>query len=234
MSQQTTETTATVIPPTGGAATAATASANTPADPPAGGQQQTATEPAGGTATAATEQIPGEEALGDPGKQALDRMKAERNQAQRELAEAKQREAALQAKIDGREQEFAAEQEKQRLREEGLSQAKTQVLKASLLAAAAGKLADPNDALAYIDVSTFEVNDDFTTDGAALLGAVNDLITRKPYLAAQGGSGFTGSVDQGTRNGEPLSIDEQIKQAEAKGDFRTAGVLKSQKLLDLS
>ena len=81
------------------------------------------------------------------------------------------------------------------------AKANTRIVKAEIRAAAAGKLADPADALTFIDPSTLEVEDDGNTDAAALSAAIDDLLQNKPYLAAQGGKKFQGSADGGTRNG---------------------------------
>lgn len=104
----------------------------------------------------------------------------------------------LQAKMEGREAEHAAAVEAQRVKDEALAAANTKIAKANLRAAAAGKLADPMDALTFIDVSSFEVDDDGNTDEAALNAAIEDLITNKPYLAAQG-KRFQGDADGGAR-----------------------------------
>jgi hypothetical protein len=153
-------------------------------------------ETATAEATATTEAT---EALGDAGKKALDAMKAERKAARDAAATEKARADALQAKLDGKEAEFTAAQEAQRVRDEALEAANQRILKAEIRAAAAGKLNDPADALAYIDLSLFEVGDDGSVDSDAIGSAVSDLISKKPYLAAQG-QRFQGSADGGARN----------------------------------
>jgi hypothetical protein len=138
-------------------------------------------------------------ALGDAGKKALDAMKADRKKARDEAAAEKARADALQAKLDGTEAEHTKTLEAQRVKDDALAAANNRILSAEVRAAAAGKLNDPADALAYIDLSSFEVGDDGSVDTDAIGAAVSDLISKKPYLAAQGGR-FQGSADGGARN----------------------------------
>lgn len=130
---------------------------------------------------------PGEQSLGDAGKQALDRMKAKWKEAERLARERESALAELQAKVDGREREFAAEEERRKVESEALAKANDRILKAEVRAQAAGLLADPADALHYLDLSEFEVGADGEVDSAAIKRAIESLIKSKPYLAAQGG-----------------------------------------------
>jgi hypothetical protein len=150
--------------------------------------------------TEATTEVEGAEHLGDKGKKALDAMKAERKAAQDEARQAKAERDALKAQIEGKEAEHKAQQEAQKVKDEALSAANTRILKAEVRAAAAGKLADPTDALLYIDLSKLDVSDDGEVDADAIKAAVEDLVKNKPYLAAQGGNRFQGGADGGTRN----------------------------------
>lgn len=142
---------------------------------------------------------PGASALGDPGKRALDAMKAERNTARAELSELRKEFDALRAQIDGKEAEHAAAVEAQRVKDEALASANERIRKAEVRAAAAGKLADPMDALKFLDLSTIEVGEDGEVDADAVNAALDQLISEKPYLAAQGRR-FQGSADAGARN----------------------------------
>ena len=105
---------------------------------------------------------------------------------------------ALKAKAEGREVEHQKALEAQRIKDEALAAANQRILSAEIRAQAAGKLNDPSDALAYIDLSSFEVTDDGSVDADAIGSAITDLISKKPYLAAQG-SRFQGSADGGAR-----------------------------------
>lgn len=95
----------------------------------------------------------------------------------------------LQAKIAGQEKEYAAEQERRKVESEALAKANDRIRKAEVRAAAASKLADPADALRFIDLDQFEVADDGSVDADAITDAIEGLIKEKPYLAAQGGTG---------------------------------------------
>lgn len=140
----------------------------------------------------------GEQALGDAGKQALDRMKAERNAARKEAQATAAMLAEMQAKIDGKEAEFKAEQERRSRDAETLSKTNQRIVKSEFKAAAKGVLADPADAYKFIDLDSFEVDDDGNVDEDAIASALTDLVKSKPYLAAQGNR-FQGGADGGTR-----------------------------------
>lgn len=199
--------------------------------------------------------IPGEESLGDPGKQALARMKAEKREAERKARdaearlaeavgdggkkaldtmraakrEAEDRLAEALAKIEGREKEHAAQVAQREVEAAALAKANERILKAEVRAVAASALADPADALLYLDLSGFEVGDDGEVDTAAVTAAIDDLVKRKPYLAAQGGAKFKGTADGGTRKESAKSIDDQIAEATKAGNHRLAISLKRQK-----
>lgn len=197
--------------------------------------QETATEAVeetqdvAGESTADNEQgqeVEGAEALSDAGKQALDRMKAKWKEAERLAKERETALAELQAKAEGREKEFAAEQERRKVEAEALAKADERILKAEIRAAAAQKLADPADALRFIDLGEFEVGTDGEVDAEAISAAIDDLLKSKPYLAAQGGSGpvFESpgshrdpSKGQVTRTELERMTPDQINAARAEG-----------------
>ena len=145
--------------------------------------------------------VEGEEALGDPGKKALDTMKAERKAALDRAKAAEAKAAELAAKLEGREAEYTAEVEKRRVKDEA-------ILRAELCGAAKGKLADPSDAALYINLSDFEVSDSGDVDTDALDAAIADLVSRKPHLAATPGRRFDGDADAGARavSGAPKQL----------------------------
>lgn len=138
--------------------------------------------------------------LGDAGKKAIDAMKAERNEARAAHKQAMAELEALKAAAEGREKEHQAELERKKLKDEAIAEANQRVLKAEVRAAAAGKLADPADALKFIDLSSFEVTEDGTVDAAGIADAIDVLLKDKPYLSAQGGKRFEGEADGGPRN----------------------------------
>jgi len=152
-------------------------------------------------APAAPVEPEGTDALGDAGKKALDAMKADRNAAKAEAAALQAQLADMKAKAEGREAEHAAQIAAQKVKDDALSAANQRILKAEFRAAAAGKLADPADALKFItDMSAFEVGADGEVNASAIAAAIEDLIKTKPYLAAATAPKF-GSADAGVRNG---------------------------------
>lgn len=170
----------------------------------------------------------GETALGDAGKKALDAMKAQRNEAKAEAKRVADELAALKAQVEGKQAEFEAEKKARELEAGALAKANERILKAEVRAAAAGKLADPADALRFLDLSALEVGADGEVDGDAVAAAINDLIKTKPYLAAQG-KRFEGDADGGTRKEsgpKQLTRDdlsrmspEEIDRAHSEGRF---------------
>ena len=183
----------------------------------------------------ATPDPPGAEALGDAGKKALDAMKAERHAAKQEAADLRAKLDAVLAKEQGREAEHAAALAAQKVRDDALATANARILKAEVRAAAAGKLADPQDALKFLDLSTFEVGTDGEVDGGAVEAAILDLIKRKPYLAAaQGGPRFQAGADGGARKESQTSIDEQIAAATKAGNIPLVIALKQRRFANAS
>ena len=182
---------------------------------------------AAGTSAAESAEHPGEAALGDAGKKALDSMKAERNAARSEVSELRRQFEALQAQVAGTEKEHAAAVEAQRVKDEALAKANDRIRRAEVRAQAAAKLADPTDALKFLDLDSIEVGDDGEVDADAVGAAIDQLISDKPYLAAQGRK-FQGNADAGARNDavgpQQLTRDDlgamtpaEIVQADADG-----------------
>lgn len=73
------------------------------------------------------------------------------------------------------------------------------IIRTEVKAAAKGLIADPNDALAFIDLSQFDVSADGSVDETDITDAINGLLEKKPYLAAQA-KRFQDSADGGSRN----------------------------------
>ena len=206
-------------------------------DNAAGDQDSTDAQNAAGDENASTdaqnsgaddENVDGAEALGDPGKKALDAMKAKWKAAETKAAAEAVARAALQAQIDGKEAEHTAELERQQVKDDALAAANLRIKKAELRAAAKGKLSDPSDALTFIDLDDVEVDDEGNVDTSALDAAVDELLSKKPYLAAQGGRRFQGDGDGGARNGNqrPSQLTEaEVKKLSAEG--RHAEIVKA-------
>lgn len=140
----------------------------------------------------------GTDALGDAGKKALDSMKskwhAERDQRRALEAEI---EALKAPKPSGDDSAPDTAEIKRQATRDANAKANTRIIRSEIKAAAAGKLADPSDALAYLDPSKFELNADGDVDADELADAIDDLLTRKPYLAAKAAPRFQGTGDGG-------------------------------------
>ena len=135
------------------------------------------------------------------------------------------------AKLQGREAEYQAEQkakeDRAQAEADAIGKANQRIVRAEVRAAAAAKLADPTDALLYIDLDQFEVGDDGEVDASAVASAVDALVKSKPYLAAQGGSTVfdsptsrregDSSKGQLTRDHLKAMSPEQINAARAEG-----------------
>ena len=73
------------------------------------------------------------------------------------------------------------------------------IIRTEVKAAAKGLIADPNDALAFIDLSQFDVSEDGSVDETDIADAIKGLLEKKPYLAAPARR-FQDSADGGSRN----------------------------------
>lgn len=134
----------------------------------------------------------------DPDEGLKKALKSER-QARR-AAERKARELEAAQESAGKEPaEQALDQARREAAAEATQKANARILKSEIRAAAKGRLADPSDAFAYLDTEEFEVGDDGEVDLDAIEEAIGDLLTRKPYLAADSGEKFRGSADQGAQ-----------------------------------
>lgn len=137
------------------------------------------------------------------------------------------------AKFDELEQSQKTEIEKamerasaaERERDQALLQAQEQTLRTAIIGAAAGKLADPSDAVALIDRSAVEFGKDGSPTNVGEL--VSSLLEAKPHLAASGGARGT-SADQGARGTKAGQITreqlrtmtaDQITAAQASGQL---------------
>jgi hypothetical protein len=142
---------------------------------------------------------PGEEALGDAGKRALDAMKAKWRTARDELAALK-REKEREA--EGKEGD---KPDVEKIRERAALEARTELLRERVLdkieAKAAKLFADPEDAVALLARRSEEFISDGRVDTDEIMEALSDLIKRKPHLAATAPPRFAGSADGGARKG---------------------------------
>lgn len=169
------------------------------ADAPANGPvTPAAAPPANGPAVTPVDTVPGADALGDPGKRALDAMKTNWH-TERDMRKAlEQRIADLEAAKSAPD-----------------PRADKRIIRAELKAAATGKFADVSDLFQNIDLDQFEVSEDGDVDPAKLTAAIEDLLTRKPHLAASKRPRFEGTADGGAAGRE--SGPSQLTRADLKG-----------------
>lgn len=170
----------------------------------------------------------GADKLGEPGKRALASMKGKwrserdkRRELERKLADKDTGGASASDDADTirRQAEAAA-----------TVKANTRIVRSEVRAAAAGKLADPRDALTFLDLGQFEVNEDGEIDAEEISDAIDELIKSKPYLAAATAKRFQGTGDGGAarKAGRPKQLSErdlktmtpeQIVKAQDEGRF---------------
>lgn len=143
--------------------------------------------------------------------------------AERKLRKEKERE--LRTAIQEREtanlepDEKALAEARREAAAEATSAANKRILRTELRAIAKGRLADPADALLYLDPDEF-VGDDGEPDTEAIEEAISDLLTKRPYLGVDTGQKFRGSADQGAKgkSGKPLQMThEEVKKLSAEG-----------------
>ncbi|MFJ8109982.1 hypothetical protein [Streptomyces sp. NPDC096132] len=173
----------------------------------------------------------GADQLGDAGKQALDRMK-EKWRKERERRKAAESERDQIKGAGGNADD--SEQIRTEADRAATAKANGRIVRSEIRAAAAGKLANPRDALAFLDVSQFEVDEDGQVDEDEIAEAIEDLLKERPYLGVAAKvpePRFQGTGDGGARKGrggpkqfteqEVLKMTpEQIDEAHRKGQLR--------------
>lgn len=129
----------------------------------------------------------GSDQLGDAGKKALDTMKAERAAARKAAADEKKRADDLARKVAEFEDRDKSELEKATTKAEKLEQqaqrATQRAVRAEVKAAAAA-FADPEDAAAFLDLTSY-ADGDGEIDTEAIAADLEALLERKPHLRLQ-------------------------------------------------
>lgn len=129
----------------------------------------------------------GADKLGDAGKKALDKMKAERAAAKKAAAEEKKRADELARKVAEFEDRDKSELEKASGKAERLAEQFAKATQRAVRAevrAAAGEFADPEDAAAFLDLARY-ADDSGEIDTEAITSDLADLLERKPHLRRQ-------------------------------------------------
>lgn len=146
--------------------------------------------------------------LGEGGRKALQEERSARRKAEKETKALADRLAKLE-EANQSEAEKAIAAAREEGKREALTAANARILRAEISAVAAGKLADPSDALSFLDLSEFEIGDDGEVDRKAIASAIDALVKQKPYLAAdaksQPGAGGGGArPDSASAKDDPL------------------------------
>src|SRR5688500_11354240 len=145
--------------------------------------------------------------LGEKGEKALKAERDARKSAEKARKAADKELSDLKAKLAELEEGTKADHEKEleKVRSETKAEAdkeatakvRERIVRSEVKAAAAGKLADPADAIRLLDLDEFDVDDDGDVDDKAIEKAIAQLLKEKPYLAAEpkpkGGSGDNGA-----------------------------------------
>lgn len=173
----------------------------------------------------------GADQLGDPGKKALASMKDR-------LRKERERRKAAESERDQLKGAGGNADDPERIRNEAdraaTAKANQRIVRSEIRAAAAGKLTNPRDALAFLDLSKFEVDEDGQIDEDEIADAIEDLLKERPYLGAgakPAEARFQGTGDGGARKGRggPKQLTEQevqkmtpeqIDEAHRKGQLR--------------
>lgn len=177
--------------------------------------------------------VDGEEALGEPGKRALDKMKADLRAERTRRKAAETRAAALEntgtTGTDGGD----GKPDLEALRADALKQARAETLRDRALdrleARAGRRFTDSADARAHLAGRLEDFVDGDQIDTKAIDEALDELLEAKPYLAATARR-FAGTGDGGARKGStgPVQLTdsdmkkmtaEQIDEAHRKGQF---------------
>lgn len=115
-----------------------------------------------------------------------------------------------------KERDRAAKEAEQRTRDELEPTWKKRLLRSEIRAVAAGKLADPNDAISLLDLDKFELDEDGNVDEEKVAKAITKLLEDKPYLAANGARRKV-DFDAGSRTPAPGGEDVNARIRRAAG-----------------
>jgi len=133
----------------------------------------------------------------DPNAGLKSALQKERSSNKANLKRIKELEREL-ADRDKTPDEKALDEARREAAAEAMSAANKRILRTEIRAIAKGRLADPSDALLYLDADTY-VDGDGEVDADAIEEAIGDLLKQRPYLGVDTGEKFRGSADQGAR-----------------------------------
>jgi hypothetical protein len=160
----------------------------------------------------------GADSLGDKGKQALERMKADRAAAKKSAAEERRKSADLTRRLAEFEDRDKSELERVTSKAEKLAEqaarATQRAVRAEVKAMAAGAFADPTDTDLLGDLSRY-VDADGDIDTDAIETDLTDLLDRKPHLRKQ-------SAEPERKKSPRPDPGQGPRPPEPATDFRTA------------
>lgn len=173
----------------------------------------------------------GDPPLGPAGEKALAEWK-QRAKAAEQLA--KDQSAQLQEFEDAQKTEAQKLAERAEAAEQRAAKATQQAVASHIRAAATGLLADPQDAVDALRGGEF-LGADGEIDGDSVKAALDALLERKPHWKAdQGPRNPRPDPSQGPRPGGTVGVEDQIREAQSKGDWRTVLSLQNSKLAPAS
>jgi hypothetical protein len=182
-----------------------------PADTPDAPTPAAETEP---------ETAPTEDKLPPEVKAILDKERKAARDAEKQRKAAEKALTTATSELDKFRESQLTEQEKavKTAREEGLSEGRSvgdkRLIRAEVIAAAAGKAADPGDVYAILTgngaLSGIEVSEDGAVDTEAIKGLVDGLVKDKPHLAAVRTPGF-GARAQAQAERPDMDMDAWIR-----------------------
>jgi len=173
---------------------------------------------------------PGDPLLGPAGEKALAEWK-QRAKAAEKLAS--EHAAALKVFEDAQKTEAEKLAERAEAAEKRAAVAAQLAVAKSIKAAATGRFADSQDAVDAL--SKAEFLKDGVIDDEAIEAALADLLERKPHWKAdQGPRTPRPDPSQGPRPGGTVGVEDQIREAQSKGDWRTVLSLQNSKLAPAS
>lgn len=145
--------------------------------------------------------------LGPNGEKALREERDARKAAEKAAKAAADELATLKA-ATATDAEKAIAKAKEEGKAEALKTANERLLKAEIKSAAAGRLADPNDAVRLLDPDDF-TNAEGEVEEAKLKKAIDELLKDKPYLAGKKSAGDGGGGPRGKDAGP--SMDDWLR-----------------------
>ncbi|WP_327703631.1 hypothetical protein OG530_19265 [Streptomyces decoyicus] len=201
-----------------------------PAGPEAGNPQEPPAPPAGDpTPPAPTGEGDPDAPLGAAGEKALGEWKKRAKDAERL---SKEQATKLKEFEDAQKSEAERLAERVTTAEERATKATRLAVASKVEALAAVDFADPADAVDALNPADY-VDDSGAIDSDAIKTALADLLERKPHWGKAAAGPRTPKPDRG-QGGRPEGttgdVEDQIKDAQAKGDWRTVMRLQNSKL----